>query len=793
LGVEPLGVGSPVIARGERAVIERTIEHVDCTEVHLAGRSERSVLLTPFDRIRRVDGPGRHVVVRLRRLAAHVREQDAEARVDGLQARATGAAILSYQLAPALAVAGGDTRILLADEVGLGKTVQAGWILAHLLAENAEARVLIAVPAGLRLQWQTELLKQFGLESVIADAAWFRRAAADLPGDISPWSVPGLYITSLDFVKRPDVVRSIGYRAWDALVVDEAHSVQAPTERHAGIARLAHRARSVVLITATPFSGDVKRFESIVSIGAFRNSPPVRMFRRSREDVANTQKRRHRFASVRLSRDERELQVQLARYTEEVWTAEGEHRDHAQLAMTVLRKRALSSPHAILRSLRRRIELLERRETPVGPRQLALFAEDDDVDDGEPLAALAAPGLQDEARERRWLIRLLDAAGRASALDSKRHFLQRLVRRLRGESAIVFTEYRDSLAYLAASLPGALLLHGGLLSGERWRVQQRFNSEGGLLLATDAASEGLNLQGRCRLIVNYELPWNPVRLEQRIGRVDRIGQQRAVHALTLVARHTAEEFVLQKLARRLYTIASTLGERDRLASLLDEARTAGIIIGRQRDDEPDRRPVLIGVALDEGRTDRAEKEMVRLNVRRLQADCASRSRLYISTMRPQQDLRAGIAFVYRWLATTVDGGPLESQLLVLHVPDAIERPQSAEAARAVALAALERWEPALRQYIAAHSDECGARVQARHAAILRSRVSRERALLASLREPRLVQAGLFDSRTIDAARRDSSALSHASADHADRLAALQRRARVQLRCDPVAILLVASS
>ena len=104
-----------------------------------------------------------------------------------------------------------------------------------------------------------------------------------------------------------------------------------------------------------------------------------------------------------------------------------------------------------------------------------------------------------------------------------------------GEAAIVFTEYRDTLRHLAAAMPEALQMHGGMTAAERAGVQQRFNEEGGWLIATDAASEGLNLQQRCRLVVNYELPWNPARLEQRIGRVDRIGQRRSVHAVSLVA------------------------------------------------------------------------------------------------------------------------------------------------------------------------------------------------------------------------------------------------------------------
>ncbi len=768
-------------------MLERTIEHADCTELHLAGASETTVLLSPFDRIQPLAQPVRHAVVRLRRWTARIREQDALARVEGLRARRAGAAILPYQLAPALAVAAGDTRLLLADEVGLGKTIQAGWILSHLAAENRDARVLIAVPAGLRAQWQMELATHFGLTSAIADAAWLRRTAAELPGDVNPWSLPGIYITSFDFVKRPDIVRSLGSRAWDAVVVDEVHAVRSPTERHAAIASMAARARCVVLISATPFSGDVASFESIVSLGALRGSPPALMFRRSREDVGTGRKRRHRFASVRLSRDERRLQVLLTRYTEEVWNSEGEHREGAQLAMTVLRKRALSSPQAILRSLRRRLELLDDQGAAAAARQLELFPRDDEAGDEEPVGALAAPGLPDEAHERRWLMRLLDAAGRASTFDSKRRFLQRLVHRLRSESAIVFTEYRDSLAYLSAELPGALLMHGGMAPAERWRVQQQFNTTGGLLLATDAAAEGLNLQSRCRVVVNYELPWNPARLEQRIGRIDRIGQRRPVHALTLVARHTAEDFVLVKLARRLFRIASTLGERDRLASLLDEPRMAGIIIGHQPDAEPDHAPTLTGIVRESLAGGRAEDESRRL---RCGAARGAAAAVYISTIRATRELSPGVVFVYRWLATTPDGCPLESRLFIFHAKDAITRPRSAETARRIALRAFERCEPSLHRLAERHAGECLARVRPLHEAALRARIARERALLSSLDPHGLFQAGLFDSRAIDEARQGSAALIEASADHTRRIAALDRRAHIHTHIESIGILLV---
>src|SRR5204863_3256 len=205
------------------------------------------------------------------------------------------------------------------------------------------------------------------------------------------------------------------------------------------------------------------------------------------------------------------------------------------------------------------------------------------TEDDEPVAALSAPGLADGRREHRWLTQL--AAAAHAAPDSKRQYLVRLIRRLGRESAIVFTEYRDTLGHLATFFPGCLTLHGSMSTAARAEVQARFNEHGGVLLATDAASEGLNLQRRCRVVICYELPWNPARLEQRIGRVDRIGQPRAVHAITLVARDTAEDLVIANLARRLARVVATLGQRDRLGAFLNDARIARLVI-EGTDDQP---------------------------------------------------------------------------------------------------------------------------------------------------------------------------------------------------------------
>ncbi len=256
------------------------------------------------------------------------------------------------------------------------------------------------------------------------------------------------------------------------------------------------------------------------------------------------------------------------------------HGAQSRLLAVLLKKRALSSAASLGVSVRRRLDLLTGAPAPA-QLPLALDDEDplaDDVDDG----VLAAPGLRDDGAERTLLNRIARAAD-AAGVESKLTFLVRLLRRVR-EPAIVFTEYRDTLARLhgplAATGHAVTLLHGGQLPAERAAAQHRFNDTGGVLLATDAASEGLNLHTRCRVVIHYELPWTPSRLEQRAGRVDRIGQPKRVHELLLVAGDPAERLVLAPLARRAARARSALGPSGNLLDHVTETTVGERILNR---------------------------------------------------------------------------------------------------------------------------------------------------------------------------------------------------------------------
>ena len=455
--------------------------------------------------------------------------------------------VLPYQLAPALALTRGDAcRFLLADAVGLGKTVQAALMVAETFTRWPDARAIVICPAGLREQWREELARRFRIDARIVDAAAQARLANELPPAVNPWTIHGVVITSIDYVKRPEVARALEALVWDVAVFDEAHNLAGHSDRATTAHLIAGRARHVVLVTATPHSGDADDFERLCGIGAL-NDEPLLVFRRTRATLGLPTRARMRFLHVRPTPEERHLQDTLSVYVRQVWNRRGAP-DGARLAMMILMRRACSSPAALARSVERRLAYLDADVPAPAPQPGLPFG----PADAEPDAILGVPGLPDAHSELDTLRLILEQARRASAAESKVRALRKLLRRLR-EPAIVFTEYRDTLEDLARVVggPRTLVLHGGLTPRERQDVITEFaNGAGRLLLSTDAGSEGVNLHHRCRTVVNIELPWMPRRLEQRAGRVDRIGQKHQVHVINLVAKGTSEESVLTRLAVR---------------------------------------------------------------------------------------------------------------------------------------------------------------------------------------------------------------------------------------------------
>ncbi len=576
-----LAPGALVEVRGRRWRLVDSRRFDRCAIVTLQGVDRGDVgetlrVLTPFDRVvtrrrQRIRLAGRIAVAR--------RVADAVLTSHPWHACWTAATanitLMPWQLEPALAMLGGATRVLLADAVGLGKTVQAGLILAELAAHSVIDRTLVLTPAGLRTQWADELAARFGLRATILDQAALVREAVNLPADVSPWAASPIVISSIDLVKRAEVLTAVDRVPFDLLIVDEAHHVTPSSDRGAVVERIARRTPWVVLISATPHSGDERAFAYLTDIGS-SSQDTLRIFRRSTPQ--HERRTRTRLVAVRTSDAESALLNGVQDYAQAIWSDRGTANSAARLVAIVFARRAASSIDAVLTTLLRRQRLLAEGPATTPPDQASLPWEELEEGDGDEAdQVLMTPGLLRADEERHRLDRLIDLARRARESGAKPSWIQRFLAKA-GEPAIVFSEYRDTIEALRERFEPLLpvvMLHGGLSPAMRRAATAAFvDGSAMLLLATDTGGEGLNLHARCRTVINNELPWNPLRLEQRVGRVDRIGQHRPVHAVHLMHAGSIEQTVLAHLHRRVERAATFAGSSQDF-----EARVAEAVLG----------------------------------------------------------------------------------------------------------------------------------------------------------------------------------------------------------------------
>jgi superfamily II DNA or RNA helicase len=788
----PTSPGARVRVRGDEWILSIRTPHTDCEAVRLEGCAASNggvtrTLLLPFDRLLPATTSSRLRIVGRRAWLHHVSRALSAAQPFGAIGAAAGADIrlMPFQLEPALAMLRhARLRLLITDEVGLGKTIQSGVILSQLSSSIDAFRAIVLTPAGVREQWQQELLARFAMPSTLADAAWLEARARDLPPEVNPWSLPGIYVASFDLVKRPEVLRALEDVTWDIAVLDEIHGAGPGTQRLAAAHAVACVARRVVLLTATPPDGDPAHLAALTNLGRLGSPDVLTAFRRTREDAGIPSRRKSILLPVRLSRLERRMHRLLERYTTLVWTHARARQDaRARLAAVILRKRALSSAASLLLTVQRRLALLG--STPaLEARQLLLpLLDEDPPDDRLPDDVIGASGLEDIALERDCLEEIAAVSEQASRAESKLALLRRLLSRT-SEPMIIFTEYRDTLAHIAAAvarLRPALLLHGGLTPAERTAVQRSFNQSGSLLLATDAASEGLNLHERCRLVVHFELPWTPARLEQRTGRVDRLGQRRAVHEVLLVARDTCERLVLAPLVKRARSAASRGGRSSRAAALSESAVAEAVMAGvAPADEPPPPSPTHLSLDLRAEGTDEAARLAATRSL--IGVSGAATRRLpptdVAVTMDPHPDPQSAVLIVEAALERE-DGRRIHTELVPVAVHgDSRERVRTATAVKAAASDLIRTQGPRALAAAEASCERRFADVAARYHGAAAAAARRERAVAGVTPSvaQRLVQVGLFDSRGIQAlaARRRTAALAVLEAD--ERLADLSPHA-----------------
>lgn len=542
-----------------------------------------------------------------------------------------------YQFAPVARLLAGPRRgLLIADDVGLGKTVEAGLCLLELMARGIARRVLLVVPPGLIPQWLDEMWEKFGLRfQPIENSAALDRAQTAVSEGLQPWVYFDRIITSTEYLKRRDVMAAALARPWDVIVVDEAHYLAESgtpanpysTARTRLGRKLREQARTLLLLTATPHNGYRHSFRSLLELADpaeatlhgrvedIQRRIGRTMIRRLKQQItkhdaagnaAPAFPQREPVGHIEvtgLNDAEREIFRRISEYCTTTMQAseQGEEADLVSFAMQIVKKRMLSSRAALRQTVANRLAALASRQREEPPRRSELRELQSDLPLAEAQAERTAErvlraAIRRDARRRsaekrqlKQVQKLLECVAetpdpKIAALIAD---LEREVLSEPGEKAIVFTEYRDTLAALRETfaahplLQGAFAeLTGGLSARQRRLCIARFHAtDCRILLATDAASEGLNLQEHCRRLYHFELPWNPNRLEQRNGRIDRHGQTRPPVIRYLFYPDSPEDRVLDKLVRRIATMHEDRVATPDILGILEGSRIEDRIVG----------------------------------------------------------------------------------------------------------------------------------------------------------------------------------------------------------------------
>ena len=516
------------------------------------------------------------------------------------------------------AISRDSIRYLLADEVGLGKTIEAGLVLRELKLRGRVKRVLVVAPKGLVRQWQAEMRLHFGetLQFIEpAELAAFRQWRND---EENLWRVHDQVICSLDSVKPMESRRGWSLEqlnnynrerfedlisaSWDLVIIDEAHRMGGSTDQVARYklgAALAEASPYLLLLSATPHQGKTDQFLRLMQLldrEAFPDESSVNRDR-VRPFVIRTEKRLSINAEgqplfkPRVTRlqavawqarhnAQRRLYEAVTDYVRHGYNqAMAAKQRHIGFLMILMRRLVPPSTAAIRTTLEKRLTLLEEPQP-----QASLFenaSEDDWADlDGQSQVDLAMQATSWEL-EKSEVETLLDLARvtEASGTDAKAEALLELIYKLQQEEndpalkVLIFTEFVPTQAMLAKHLESrgfsVTTLNGSMDLDARTQAQKVFSQEVRVLISTDAGGEGLNLQF-CHVIVNFDMPWNPMRIEQRIGRVDRIGQKHVVRAINFVLEDTVEHRVRQVLEAKLEVIAQQFGV-DKASDVMDSA------------------------------------------------------------------------------------------------------------------------------------------------------------------------------------------------------------------------------
>jgi SNF2 family DNA or RNA helicase len=449
-----------------------------------------------------------------------------------------------------------DGKALLADEVGLGKTIEVGMILKEMHFRDTDDAVLILTPAQLAKQWQGEMLEKFGLEFV-----------CNYDDEFEGFDDHNHIIASIDTAKSERHRATVLSRDWDVLVLDEAHYVKnEETDRYDLIDQISYD--YAFFLTATPIQNELTDLYNIVSLlrpGLFGtrdvfhhyfvdSSQDTLVNREELQDRLNKVMIRNRRADTDIdftdrtidtrtfepSRKERELYQAVSDYVQGAYSED----QGQKLVLMLLQKEVVSSPAALKHTIEKRLH--DQSELTYADELESILDIIDDIDTVTKQERLL--DIVEEARDHVEMGRV-----------------------------IVFTQFRATqrqlLDRLASEGYTVHAFHGGHSSEEKEQIVSNFEEEGGVLVSTDAMNEGRNLQF-CNIMVNYDLPWNPMKVEQRIGRIHRIGQKREVYIFNMALEDTIEEYVLERLYDKIDLFQQTVGELSSILTRLEDTGTS---------------------------------------------------------------------------------------------------------------------------------------------------------------------------------------------------------------------------
>jgi len=521
----------------------------------------------------------------------------------------------------------GQTNWIIADDVGLGKTIEVGLLLAALERRERLSRVLVICPAGLTRQWQQEMRLKFGREFEIYDQDF----SID---EIWKWKLHDHVIISLDLAKprgREDSGRDLtthfgrllAAENWDLIIFDEAHRLSRrddgdQTLRYVLARELRPRSPNFVLLTGTPHQGDTGKFRSLLQLVRPELREQLDLLEMHPEIVAEVVLRNRKIdvtdadgnfvfkghtvrqVPVKPTPEMRELDRKLRLYLRQGYSAGAELGGYAGRAigfvMTTYCKLASSSVAALDRALKRRLERVLAGEVLSRGTQVPLDDADlDDTPDDLGELDLGEPRTEFFSRETELLRELIALCAAADATDAKLSMFQAIHRELvveQGKKILVFTEYRATQDRLAAEVerlsgrPPALI-NGGQSLDDKLAAMAAFEDDRDVLISTEAGGEGLNLHRRCHVVINFDLPWNPARLVQRIGRVYRYGQTEHVAVLNFHGSDTIDSEIVslavtrvEELSRQMVLVSGEFGDRyaaEVLGELLDQLDLSEIL------------------------------------------------------------------------------------------------------------------------------------------------------------------------------------------------------------------------